>query len=189
MNFDLLLQRVLGRATCVLLPHAKLTRFARIRNAQGISENIRIGASSVVSGELFLFRHGGSIDIGEWCYIGEGTRIWSSSSIRIGNRVLISHNVSVFDSLTHPINAARRHEQFMAIATKGHPESIDLGESPVVISDDAWIGANALILRGVTIGKGAIIAAGAVVTHDVPPNTIVGGNPATAIRELRDNER
>ena len=189
MNIDRILQRLLGRATCTLTPGARLTRSAKIRNIRGVTGAIRIGMNSVISGELLLFRHGGSIDIGDWCYVGEGTRIWSSSSIRIGNRVLISHNVNIFDSLTQPLNASQRHKQFAMIAQNGHPDAIDLGERPVAIGDDAWIGANASIMRGVVIGNGAVVAAGAVVTHDVPPYSVVGGNPARLIRELRDDER
>ena len=59
---------------------------------------------------------------------------------------------------------------------------MDLGERPVRIDDDAWIAAGAMVLRGVTIGKAAIVGAGAVVTHDVPPFAIVAGNPARVIR-------
>ncbi|HEY6896904.1 MAG TPA: acyltransferase [Rhodocyclaceae bacterium] len=189
MNLDHLLQRLLGRATCVLGPGARLTRHARIRNIRGDSQSITVGEHSVIAGELLSFRHGGSIAIGRWCYVGEGSRIWSAGSIRIGDRVLISHNVNIFDSLTHPLSAKQRHQQFRAIAQSGHPQSIDLGERPITIGDDAWIGANASILRGVSIGIGAVVAIGAVVTHDVAPYTIVGGNPAKTIRELRDDER
>lgn len=162
---------------------------ARIRNAGGDTEKIRIGANTFMMGELFVFAHGGEISIGEWCYVGEGTRIWSSASIEIGNRVLISHSANIFDSLTHPIRASRRHEQTKQIFRSGHPRHISLDESPVRIEDDAWIGAGAFVLRGVTIGKGAIVAAGAVVTKDVAPYTIVAGNPAVVVRELSSDER
>ena len=60
--------------------------------------------------------------------------------------------------------------------------------APIVIGDKVWIGANATVLPGVTIGKGAIVAAGAVVTRDVPPNTIVAGVPARVVREIRPGE-
>ena len=143
----------------------------------------------MILGELFTFAHGGQIHIGEWCYIGEGTRIWSGRSIIIGDRVLIAHNVNIFDNLTHPINAGARHKQFHMIVTSGHPKEIDLGEQAVNIGSDAWIGANAIIMRGVTIGAGGIVASGSVVTKDVPPFTIVGGNPARLIRELEPSER
>jgi acetyltransferase-like isoleucine patch superfamily enzyme len=143
----------------------------------------------MILGELLTFAHGGRIQIGTWCYIGEGTRIWSAARILIGDRVLIAHNVNIFDSLTHPVSASARHRQFQMIVTSGHPKEIDLGEQEITIGSDAWIGANAIILRGVTIGTGGIVGAGAVVTRNVPAYTIVAGNPAHPIRELTSSER
>jgi acetyltransferase-like isoleucine patch superfamily enzyme len=188
MNGHRLIQRLLGRATCVLREDAVLTWSARIRNIRGESSTIVVGRHTRVRGELVTFAHGGKISIGEWCYVGEGTRIWSAASIAIGNRVLISHSANIFDSLTHPIRAADRHEQTRQIYQTGHPRQISLDESPVKIGDDAWIGAGAFVLRGVTVGEGGIVAAGAVVTKDVPPYTIVAGNPAVVVRELSSDE-
>lgn len=176
-----MMRRLRGRPTCRLAPTASMTWGARAINCSGDSAHISIGAHSVVQGELFTFAHGGRIRIGDWCYVGEGTRIWSASAVAIGDRVLIAHNVSIFDSLTHPLDAAARHEHFRRIATTGHPSRISLDERPVTISDDAWIGAGATVLRGVTIGPAAVIGAGAVVTKDVPAGAIVGGNPARVI--------
>jgi acetyltransferase-like isoleucine patch superfamily enzyme len=143
----------------------------------------------MILGELLTFAHGGQIQIGAWCYVGEGTRIWSASRVLIGDRVLIAHNVNIFDSLTHPVGAAARHRQFKMIVTSGHPKEIDLGEQAITIGPDAWIGAHAIILRGVMIGTGGIVGAGAVVTRNVPDYTIVAGNPAHPIRELTPSER
>jgi len=136
-----------------------------------------------------ILGHGGRITIGEWCYVGVGTRIWSGASIDIGNRVLISHSVNIFDNLSHPIRASERHEQAKQIFTLGHPRKLSLDDRPIKICDDAWIGACAMVMRGVTIGEGGIVAAGAVVTKDVPAYSIVAGNPATVIRELSPDER
>jgi len=163
---------------------SKLTNTARIRNVRGKDDCIRVGGHCVIAGELLVFAHGGQISIGDWCFVGEGARIWSASAIEVGNRVLISHNVNVFDSLTHPLDAKQRHLQFQAIVLAGHPQSIDLGEKPVRIGDDAWIGANSIILRGVTIGARAVVGAGSVVTEDVPEGCIVAGNPARIIRRI-----
>lgn len=184
MNIDWLIQRALGRATCVLGPRTRLTRSARIRNILGDMEAIRVGAHSIVSGELLVFASGGAIQLGDWCYVGEGARLWAAGSIQIGDRVLISHGVNIFDNLTHPLSARARHAQFVAIATKGHPVDVALEPIPVAIGDDVLIGANAIVLRGVSIGSGAVVGAGAVVTSSVSPNCLVAGNPARVIREL-----
>lgn len=188
MNFHYLARRLAGRATCDLAKGAVVLPGARILNASGSSERIRIGSQSLIEGELFIFAHGGRISIGQSCFIGPGSRIWSAGEIRIGDRVLISHNVNVFDSLTHPLSPRLRHAQFQAIASSGHPKSIDLAEEPVTIGDDAWIGAGATILKGVSVGACAIVGAGSVVTHEVPRAAIVAGNPAKLIRVLTDEE-
>lgn len=189
MNPDYLAQRLLGRATCRIAHGARLGWRARIRNAYGDRDRIRIGDGTLVQGELLVFAHGGRIEVGEWCFVGEGTRIWSAAEIILEDRVLVSHNVNIFDSLTHPLSARQRHAQFRAIVSKGHPTQLDLGEKPVRIGQDALIGAGAFILRGVTVGAESVVGAGSVVTHDVPPRTIVAGNPARIIRELKADER
>ena len=174
---------------CVKGPGSVLYDTARISNNLGNVEKIRIGERTHVRGELLTFGHGGDIRIGDYCYVGEGTRIWSGRLISIGNRVLISHNCNIFDNITHPYSPLGRHNQFKTIITSGHPADIDLLDSPVIIEDDVLIGAGSIILKGVTIGRGAIIGAGSVVTKNVPPYTIAAGNPAKAIRELTVEER
>lgn len=178
-----LVARLRGRPTATLGRQARLLATARIYNMGTDSGDISIGGGSLVRGELLRFAHGGRISIGKNCYIGEGTRIWSGAGITIGDHVLIAHNVSIFDNLTHPMDWQARRRHFDAIAFAGHPQDIDLGDRPISIGDDAWIGAHALVLRGVTIGPRAVVAAGSVVTRDVPADTIVGGNPASVIRE------
>jgi acetyltransferase-like isoleucine patch superfamily enzyme len=103
--------------------------------------------------------------------------------------VLIAHAVTILDNLTHPLSASARHDHYRQILTNGHPKAIDLDEQPVEIGDDVWIGCMSVILRGVTIGQGAIIGAGSVVANSVPPWTIVAGNPTKVIRELTAEER
>jgi acetyltransferase-like isoleucine patch superfamily enzyme len=185
MNIDYLMRRLIGRATCRLERDAVLGPCAKIRNIRGDTDKIVVGSHSRIFGELLTFAHGGEIKVGEWCYVGEGTRIWSAASIEIGNRVLISHSANIFDNLTHPLSAKARHEQVKKIFTHGHPwDKLALDESPIKIGDDVWIGAGAMVMRGVTVGQGGIVAAGAVVTKDVPAFSVVAGNPAVLIREL-----
>jgi acetyltransferase-like isoleucine patch superfamily enzyme len=159
-------------------------RSARIRNIRGDSDCIAVGANSIIRGELLTFAHGGKIEIGSWCYVGESSRIWSASLVQIGNRALIAHGVNIFDNLTHPINPAERHKQIQEMFTRGHPRQLDLDEKPIRIADDAWIGAGAFIMRGVQIGARAIVAAGSVVTKDVAADAVVAGNPALVMKSI-----
>ncbi|QWG25035.1 acyltransferase [Bradyrhizobium sediminis] len=188
MNLDYHLQRLIGRATCRLGSGARLMRTARIRNMRGDSDCIVIGDNSVIRGELLAFAHGGKIAIGSWCYVGEGSRIWSGLLVQIGDRVLIAHCVNIFDSLTHPLDPDERHRQIRGIFSRGHPRQINLDERSVRIDDDAWIGAGAFIMRGVHIGARAIVAAGSVVTKDVAADTVVAGNPARVVKSILESE-
>jgi len=101
------------------------------------------------------------VRIGKRSSIGDRTQIHACNLVEIGNRVRISWDVTILENNYHS-------------KSKG----------PIRIADDVWIGCRAIILSGVTVGRGAIVGAGAVVTKDVPPNTIVGGNPARVVREV-----
>lgn len=152
-------------------------------------DSITIGPGSHIRGELFTSPHGGHVTMGSHCYLGDNSRIWSAVRVSIGDRVLIRHNSSIFDSDTHPMAPADRHRHFVEMTTKGRLSKVDLREEPVLIEDDVWIGCNAVILKGVTIGRGAVIGAGSIVTHDVPPYAVAAGNPARVVRELTADER
>ena len=158
-------------------------------NNRRVQDSIVVGPNTHIRGQLFTFGHGGRIVMGEYCYLGDNSKIWSAAEIKIGDRVLIGHNSSIFDSDTHPLNARDRHDQYVEIITHGHPAQIDLKEEPVAIGDDVWIGCNVVVLKGVTIGRGAVIGAGSVVTTDIPTYAIVAGNPARVVRELGPDER
>jgi len=115
------------------------------------------------------------IDIGDWVYIGPGARMSGSGGLHIGSNVAIGPDVAVFTS-------SHRYDQAEWV-----PFGPEVDAAPVRIEDHAWIGGRAVILPGVTIGPGAIVAAGAVVTKDVPSCAVVGGNPARFIKQ-RDVE-
>ena len=106
-----------------------------------------------------------AITIGDYSSIGDRSQIHCCGRVTIGNYVLISWGVNILENNYH--NTA--------------DNSIRTG--PVTIEDRVWIGCNVIILSGVTIGKGSIIAAGTVVTKDVPPRSLVAGNPGKVIRE------
>lgn len=128
-------------------------------------------------GELLTFAHGGRIRIGDWCYIGELSRVWSACDIAIGDRVLISHGVNIHDTDSHPRDAVARHRQYIELSIRGHPTTLEgVASAPIRIDDDVWIGFNAVVLKGVSIGARSIVAAASVVTRDVPADCVVIGS-------------
>lgn len=106
-----------------------------------------------------------------------GAVIVAAERIDIGNRVSVGSNSIIVDTDFHPLDPAERIADFNAGAHK-----------PVIIEDDVFIGMNAIILKGVRIGKGSVVGAGAVVSSDVAAGVIVSGNPARVVRELRSAE-
>jgi acetyltransferase-like isoleucine patch superfamily enzyme len=116
---------------------------------------------------------GKNINVGKNVFINSGCRFQDQGGITIGDGVLIGHNV-VLATLNHDIDPKKRGTM--------HPAHITIG-------NDVWIGANATVVPGVTIGDGAIIAAGAVVTKDVPPNVIVGGMPAKMLKKIEASQK
>jgi acetyltransferase-like isoleucine patch superfamily enzyme len=158
-------------------------------NMNKCKDSISLGENTIIKGELLTFKHGGKINIGENCFVGEGSRIWSDTNIIIGNRVLISHNVNIHDNNSHPIDPEQRHLHYKEMITYGHPKNINgLKGTEIVIEDDVWIGFNAVILKGIKIGKGSIIAAGSIVLKDVPPNYIYGGSTNQILKKINKNE-
>ena len=83
MNIDYQLKKILGRPTCVLGKHARLLSTAKILNAQADSKSIEFGERSIIGGEVFVFAHGGRVSVGDWCFVGAGTRIWSADVFAI----------------------------------------------------------------------------------------------------------
>lgn len=115
---------------------------------------------------------GKNIHIGKHVFINMGCKFQDQGGIFIGDGVLIGHNV-VLATLNHAMQPERRSDMLPA---------------PIHIGKRVWIGSNATVLPGVTIGDGAVVAAGAVVTRDVPANTVVGGVPAKVIRHIHEEE-
>ena len=176
-----------GLSACID-PAVKLLPGSKVENLAGDRNLISVGAGTVLTGRLLIFPHDGRISIGRDCYLGENSRIWSAASIEIGNRVFISHNVNIHDTNAHSIDPRIRYRHFVETMTTGFPRenTVDIVSAPIVIGDDVWIGFNSIILKGVKIGRGVIVAAGSVVTKDIPEFSIVAGNPAKIVKDISE---
>jgi acetyltransferase-like isoleucine patch superfamily enzyme len=147
---------------------------------------IDVDRDTMIPGSLVFDRENATISIGKRVFIS-GTII-AAEKIAIGDDVMISWGVTIVDHNSHSISFSERADD-VTNWRKGKKDWTHVKVAPVTICDKVWIGFNALILKGVTIGEGAVVGAGAVVTKDVPAWTIVGGNPARIIREIAENER
>jgi acetyltransferase-like isoleucine patch superfamily enzyme len=149
---------------------------------------ICVGNNSLVNGHFVIENNNGKIVIGNNTFIGGGMFI-SICSIEIGNDVMFSWGCTVIDNNAHSLKSSERQND--VIDWKRGIDENKIGAyknwdnvkfAPIKICDKAWIGFNSIILKGVTIGEGAIVGAGSVVTKDVPPYAVVAGNPAKIIK-------
>ncbi|MBS5602496.1 MAG: sugar O-acetyltransferase [Lactococcus lactis] len=123
----------------------------------------------------FQVDYGRHVEIGNNFYANMDCIFLDVNKIIIGDNVMVGPRVS-FYTAGHPIDAEIRIEE------------LEFG-LPITIEDNVWIGGSATILPGVTVGRNSIVAAGAVVTKDVPSNSIVGGNPARLIRVINQDDK
>jgi acetyltransferase-like isoleucine patch superfamily enzyme len=171
--------------------------------------NVRLGCSTLLTGDYafkrFRSRRDGALVIGQGCTmdgvhfaIGDEARVAIGDfcyftnavllcelELKIGNYVVIGWNASIADTDFHPIAPAERIADAIACSPlgDGRPRP-PIARRAVVIEDDVWIGPNATILKGVRIGAGAVIEAGALVTRDVPSRKRVLGNPAQIVGDV-----
>ena len=140
-----------------------------------------IGANSTMDGVHFAIGREGRVQIGNFCYFTNAVLL-CELELRIGNYVVIGWNATIADTDFHPLEPAERVADAIACSplAQGKPRPF-IARKPVVIHDDVWIGPNATILKGVTIGTGSWIEAGSLVTRDVPAGSRVLGNPAQIV--------
>lgn len=151
-------------------PLVKCQGKPQIKNQGTMVLNKNVSIWSTIQKTLLTVHTGGLMHIGENTFIN-GARIAAKKEIRIGKNCMIAPGVVMMDSDYHePGNISRER-----------------GGTPIIIQNNVWIATNSIILKGITIGEGAVIAAGAVVTKDVAPYTLVGGNPARLIKHLNKN--
>lgn len=161
---------------------AQIFRFFRSRHNPGLV----FGSNcSCYSGCSFSIGKEGKCTVGDYTLLN-GALVMAEELIEIGNYCIISWNVGIADSDFHPIDPAARLQDAVAISPYGgnRPPRPPIATAPVRIKDNVWIGMGAVILKGVTIGENSVVAAGAIVTKDVPPNVVVAGNPAKIVKTL-----
>lgn len=135
-----------------------------------------------IKGEMYVVAPDSKIVIGNRVGVSSAC-IWAKDSIRIGNDVNIGGDCIILDNDAHPLAYKMRRKEFeLEVGTKEYQSNINA--SPIVIEDDVWIGARCMILKGVHIGARSIIAAGSVVSKDIPSDCVAGGSPCKVIRSL-----
>src|ERR1700752_169682 len=150
----------------------------RIRNVKGNS--LLVGENSIVHAGISFEEAGGEIRIGNRCFIGR-SHLVCYRSLTIGDDVIMSWGVTIVDHDSHSISWEERRDDVVDWA-KGWKSWKHVAHAPVVVQDKAWIGFNVSVLKGVTIGEGAVVGACSVVTHDISPYALAVGNPARVVR-------
>ncbi len=147
-------------------------------------EALVLGRRGTFDGVQFAVGPGGRVRIGDCCYFANVV-ILCEAEITVGDAVMIGWNTTLADTDFHPVDPALRLEDALACSPLGKGRARPpIGKAPVVIERLAWIGPQATILKGVTIGEGAWIEPGSVVTKDVPAYARVMGNPARVVGEV-----
>lgn len=149
------------------------------------------GDECILYSQAFFESEQGYIEIGDRVYIGGNTQLISRSEIKIGNDVMISWGCTIYDHDAHSIDYRCRMED-----QAGHLQNWQSGNllknknwstvptAPIDIQDHVWLGFDVVVLKGVTIGEGAVIAARSVVTSDIPPWTVAAGCPARVVKQI-----
>ena len=160
-----------------------------ISNESGNKLHIRIGDYCRIHGNM-ICKASGKVEMGNYCVLQDGASIQCLEHIKIGHYVGIANNTTIVDNNHHRIEPEERikHRLRCAPGGDGYPglgNGWEISDSaPVIIEDVVWIGAQCSILKGVTVGEGSVVAKNSVVTKDVPPYTIVAGNPAKVVKKL-----
>jgi len=196
---NIILNKILGvrRRYKELLSADPSAQFMPTFSVSGLATGkprIKAGKECVLAAKCIFETDQGEIAFGDRVYIGDSTII-SRNKVTFGNDILVAWGVMFYDHDSHSIDYRERQKDIMQvhrdfINAKGqylkNKDWSVVKSAPIEIKDNAWIGMDALILKGVTVGEGAIVAARSVVTKDVPPFTVVAGNPAKVVKNLKD---
>jgi acetyltransferase-like isoleucine patch superfamily enzyme len=149
---------------------------------------MKVGSNVTIRSAILSTEPNGYIEIGDFTMILNAS-IASYKSITIGNHVYIAGGVNIVDTDFHPIAPAERMADTIALSPAGDKTNRpSFNSESVIIEDGVWIGFNATVLKGVRIGKGAIIQPGTVVIKNVEAGTVVSGNPARVVDTIAKHE-
>ena len=160
------------------------TKLTGIIDRRSPGATINIGSRCLIEGRLVAERAESHIDLADNVLVGGGTVIDCVLSVIVERDVLISYDCIIVDADNHSLLPEKRVGDLEAWMNRGFHDWTDTAMASVRICQGAWIGARSIILKGVTIGAGAVVGMGSVVTRDVPPRTVVAGNPARVIRSV-----
>lgn len=154
---------------------------------------LEIGNGCILKNEIIFETKTGKVKVGNNVFINSGTKLISVDEIEIGDNVIISWGCMIYDHNSHSLDYMERRKDISGHFKDGLSNSAlknkdwnDVKRKKIKICSDVWIGFDVVILKGVTIGEGAIVAARSVVTKDVPPWSVVAGNPAKVVKLIRD---
>jgi acetyltransferase-like isoleucine patch superfamily enzyme len=179
---------LLGRVAAVrqrgrlMLTIGRTSRLQRHKIRPISGNTLRIGDNSIVNSVIAFDRHSAAVVIGDRCYIGSSLLV-SATQITLEDDVVVSWGVTIVDHDSHAIDWKNRMRDILDWGN-GAKDWDRVNIAPVMIRRRVWIGFNASILKGVTISEGAVVAAGSVVTKDVPAYCVVAGNPARVVKQL-----
>lgn len=178
----------------IILPSFRLD----LRHPEPHRVYFKAGADCILGGTFVFESSSGLVTLGDRVFFGSSTAI-CRSQIRLGSDIFVAWSSYLYDHNSHSLDYKERQKDMARhlsdIRTgKGSPvfskDWSQVAAQPIVVGDNSWIGLGCIILKGVTIGTGAIVGAGSVVVRNVESWTVVGGNPASTLKilppELRD---
>lgn len=125
----------------------------------------------------------GQVHIGNHVFMSATTKIRCDYGIRVGNYCMFGPDVRLWDTRNHPLSVSQRERQARQIC-RGKVDSYEAGGGPILLEDNVWLCMDVIVLAGVTIGHGSVVAAGSVVTKDVPAMSLAAGVPARVISSV-----